>query len=141
MASTIGYVQCPNCGQNDCYNDYNYKSGENYTFCNECGYVHDLYIKRDDDDNSVVINGEIQFLEKIIDNPWGCYTFTGQNTGKQVGTINPEEEFIKTFEPYDKEILKTIIISRYVNGEIVKSNAYNILLNIKRNNVLNEIIK
>jgi uncharacterized Zn finger protein len=136
MASTIGYVQCPNCGQNDCYNDYNYKSGEDYTFCNECGYVHDLYIKRDDDDNSVVINGEIQFLKVIIDNPWGCYTFENQ-----VGTIKSEEEFIKTFESYDKDRLQKGIISRYINGKIIKSSPYNILLNIKRNNVLNEIIK
>ena len=43
MGSVIDYIECPNCSY-EAYNDYYYKTGEEYTMCNNCGYSYSAQI-------------------------------------------------------------------------------------------------
>ena len=45
MGSVIDYIECPRCGQPNCFNDYYYKTGEEFTNCPDCGYYVSIVIK------------------------------------------------------------------------------------------------
>lgn len=54
MGSTIDYMDCPYCHSEDSYIvDYYYKRNEEFCFCEKCGSHHNVYIKRDEEDNYV----------------------------------------------------------------------------------------
>lgn len=53
MGSVQDCVKCPKCGEYSYVRDYYYKSGEEYCFCSNCGYVHNVELKRDENKNSI----------------------------------------------------------------------------------------
>ena len=38
MGSVQSAIKCPSCGYSECWNDFYYKTGENYIMCGRCGY-------------------------------------------------------------------------------------------------------
>jgi len=47
MGSVQTNIECPECKSMECIEDFYYKSNEIHTFCSNCGYFKEHYIKRD----------------------------------------------------------------------------------------------
>ena len=46
MGSVMSYVECPQC-RRPAFNDFYYRTGEEYTMCFSCGYRHKIVALRD----------------------------------------------------------------------------------------------
>lgn len=141
MGSVISYEKCPNCGtQDSLYGDFNYKNNEEWSSCNECGYYHSFRWDRDEDGKLKRKNEEGDFSfsnlvpkETIIKNPYGSYRIEMDDGGAQCGTI-PTEKELKEFTDHINSLkgekdfsdgVKDVIISQFINGEIVKKSILN----------------
>lgn len=68
MGSVAEYIPCPNCQSDNeegkCYNDFNYRTGEEHTFCTQCGSVWQNLLVRDADGNIATdIDGKPRYEE------------------------------------------------------------------------------
>lgn len=136
MGSVIDYIECPNCKQPDCHNELYYKSGEEYTFCDKCGYIHEHHYKRDEKGKLITKDGtdslkftNLIMVDKFIDKPFGVYTAKGEGAVSTVGVIETEEdykEFLESIEEVKKNKEKaSITFSRFVNNKITEQVVYN----------------
>jgi hypothetical protein len=121
MGSVIDYIECPNC-KHEAADDFNYKTGEEYTFCTNCGYSHTFFLKRDEDGEIVTEEDGTTwvFEENTIDNPYGCYKVsTYKSKGMAVGTLQDEQAFhlFQNEIKLDPEV-EFCSVSRFVDGEI-----------------------
>lgn len=102
MGSVIDSIECPNCF-GEATNDYYYKSGEEYTYCPNCGYSRKQHFKREknaDGDYLLVTkdgttNYEIDNLiwEDIEERPLGCYKLKQKNSiAYELGIFSTNEE-------------------------------------------------
>ena len=126
MGSVIDYTECPNCGH-EAYNDYYYKTGEEYTICNSCGYHATATYKRDDEGNLVTIDGTDDYsfdnliMEmKELKNPYGSYRISYYNTpGYGCGSLENEEQLLKLTEQVKAtDNVEYFSISQFIDGEI-----------------------
>jgi len=117
MGSVIDYIECPNC-HHEAYNDYYYKSGEEFTICYNCGYYHSYY--RSEEDN--------EFKETLIANPYGYY-HAKSSTGGVGGSLEKKEDLTELLEVVstvkENEHIKIIKLSQYINNEIIVKEVYN----------------
>lgn len=118
MGSVINDVVCPNCGQ-DASNDYYYKTGEEITICEHCGYYKSLTIKNRDKQLCDLEDEDWQVVE--IDNPYGSYRIKHKDSiAYQVGTLINEEDYeiLKKHVFDDGQDIESFTISRFVNDDI-----------------------
>jgi hypothetical protein len=137
MGSVTSYIDCPHCSK-EAWNDFNYKTGEEYTICDNCGYTNELSIVRDEEGAWVMdedgTTPQTQFKE--LKNPYGCIKIaTGQGVG-QLYSVPDEGEFrelCKTLnnfvvedakKPDDGNKILYITISRFENGNINNDTLY-----------------
>lgn len=122
MGSVINYELCPHCMNEFMYDEFNYKTGEFNQFCQDCGYVNELYMKRDKEGKIVKINPDkpltfdnIEYGKHIVNNPYGAFKIELVEGSTTFGTLKDEEEYNK----YVSEILSMndqinkAIVSRY----------------------------
>jgi Zn ribbon nucleic-acid-binding protein len=126
MGSIIDYIACPNCGQ-EAYNDYYYKTGEEYINCQKCGYHYSATYKTDDKGKFVTKDGTENYtLDNLIMEvneikfPYGAYRYTVKD---QIGTACGSAETEEGWEDIKKAIceiegVESLTLSRYINGEI-----------------------
>jgi Zn ribbon nucleic-acid-binding protein len=141
MGSVISHGNCPTCGTKDSlYTDFNYKNNEEWSSCNECGYHHSFTWERDEEGKlkRKDENGDFSFsnlvpVEKLIENPFGCYRIELKEGGAQCGTLITEEEktefvkhidSLKNEEKFTKDV-EDVFISQFINGQIVKKSILN----------------
>jgi len=136
MGSVISYIECPNCRSEECFEDFYYKTGEVYTRCPECGYVHDVNIKRDDNGKAILTDLEkeatfdnITYVDTLIENPYGSYRANSVKGGATVGTLRTKEDYDNLVADIAKnaqgdENLKSVIVSRFTEGKIVKETLF-----------------
>ena len=119
MGSVIDTIECPRCKQ-EAINDFYYKTGEEYTTCHNCGYYSSLTIIDREKPLSDPNNWKLVESHK----PFGSYRIaTFQGPGYQVGTLETEDDYLRfKFEMDRHPEIKSAIVSRYVNGEIVTEN-------------------
>jgi len=118
MGSVIDYPACVNCGC-ESYNDYNYRTGEEFTFCANCGYNHRYQLKTRDKKITEVTKDDYE--EILVDKPYGAYIIkTIDGMGEQIGTIEDEDHYNKltSFMVTQHDKLKLFQINQYINGEI-----------------------
>lgn len=135
MGSIIDYIACPNCGT-EAYNDFYYKTGEEYTRCNNCGYSYSATYKRDDNGDFITKDGtdDYDFNNLIMEideikNPYGAFRYKVKgDIGFVCGTLREEgdlqfiEHEIAQLEKENK--LEYFAISRLIDGEIVVENIF-----------------
>lgn len=124
MGSVIDYADCPNCGQ-EAHNEFYYKSGEDYVVCHHCGYYKSLTLKDAAKEKklSEITEDDYEFHE--LRNPYGSYRLKAKDTVfTQVGSIGSEEHFEHLKENLNYDQVESFEISRYLDGQIVKTMIY-----------------
>jgi len=124
MGSVISDIECPNCGQ-EAYNDYYYKTGEEYINCNNCGYHYSATIKNRDKRLDELTDDDWEIIE--IKNPYASFRIKIYDSiGYQCGSLTNEDELDKLKQQLEESIhagveVEYFSISRFVNGEIVET--------------------
>jgi hypothetical protein len=131
MGSVIDYIECPNCEQ-EAFSDYYYKTGEQYTNCNSCGYHYSFIIKRDEEGKMIKKDESKDFAvdnvvreENELNNPYGAYRIKQYDSvATQCGTLTDKkhyDEFVSHVLslPIEERDIEFCTISRFINGEIV----------------------
>ena len=125
MGSVIDYIDCPKCG-NESYNEFYYKSGEEYIFCDHCGYTRKFFIDNWDDKDKKQEDALPEWvpsfkLEEVVG--FGCYKIRlKEAVGMEVGTfIQPTatEDFLNTIKSCEYEIAHAEY-STFVDGVVTK---------------------
>ena len=134
MGSVIDYIECPHC-KSEAYNDFYYKTGEEYINCQNCGYHYSATYKRDDNGEFVTKDGTNNYTfdnliteTKELKNPYGAYRIKHYDSvAYQCGSLSNEDELDNLKEWINKECndVEYFSISRFVNGEIVVENIIN----------------
>lgn len=126
MGSVIDYIECPNCS-GEAYNDFYYKTGEEYVNCQNCGYHYSATYKRDDEGEFVTKDGtdNYEFDNLIMEthelkNPYGSYRIKHyESVAFQCGGIENEEQYNELKEQVNKlDNVEFFSISRFIDGEI-----------------------
>jgi Zn ribbon nucleic-acid-binding protein len=121
MGSVIDYIECPNC-KTEAYNDFYYKTGEEYVNCNNCGYHYSATIK----DRTKLINELTEDDFEIIElkDPYGAYRIKFYNSpGYTCGSLGSEEQLNELKSELEESIhagvtIEYCTVSRFVDGEI-----------------------
>lgn len=122
MGSVIDYIECPRCKQENCIDDFYYKSGEEYINCPDCGYHRVFHYKRDE-------NGK--FLKKDeakeihIENPYGAYRVETTLGGATCGTLETDDDYQKFVSEIvsltnQEHNIKEVVVSKLVGDKIEK---------------------
>jgi hypothetical protein len=131
MGSVIGNIECPNCKSEECFEDYYYKTGEEYVNCPDCGYHRSFTIKRDEQGKMIKLDESKELAvdnvireEKHIENPFGAYRVES-SVGASCGTLETEEDYEKFVSEIvsltnQENDIKEATVSRLVNGKIEK---------------------
>jgi DNA-directed RNA polymerase subunit RPC12/RpoP len=126
MGSVIDYIECPHCGQ-EAYDDFYYKTGEEYVNCQNCGYHYSATYKRDKEGKFITKDGtenyEFENLimeEKELKNPYGAYRIKiFESPATECGSLESEEQFIILLANVrEQDNVEYFSISRFVDGEI-----------------------
>jgi hypothetical protein len=126
MGSVQTEVECLNCN-NNAYNDFYYKTGEELIVCSHCGYFYSRFFKRNEDGKLITKDGTTNFdfdnliiEEKEIKTPFGHYTIKRyDDIGYSCGTIETENQYNTLVETVSKEDnVESITISRLIDDEI-----------------------
>lgn len=131
MSSVMSVSECPNCKQESLSSDFYYESGEEYMYCRECGYLYNFTFKRDEDGEFIKIDedGDVDDIDNLqtniesIENPFGAFQLEQKDGISQCGTLIDEadyESFVKQVKGIKDKRLKKAIVSRLVDGKIVK---------------------
>lgn len=140
MGSVSSYGVCPNCGNNEMYEECWYKTGEEFMSCNQCGYHFEAFFRRDEKgclvlkDDTKGINGDNLFMDvKKIDKPFGAYRIQFKEKGAQCGTLETEQhyaEFLTTIEAYtttdNEPEIDFVQVNRYVDGVHTSEDIYGV---------------
>jgi Zn ribbon nucleic-acid-binding protein len=133
MGSVIDFIECPRCKSEDCFDDYYYKTGEEYISCPDCGYNRSSFIKRDDEGNMFKIDEDRDFAidnvvreETLLEEPYCAFMIRYEDGVGSGGAIPTKEEYdifvsdivSMTNQPDHK--MEEVTISRFVDGEIKK---------------------
>jgi hypothetical protein len=129
MGSVLDYIECPNC-QKEAYSDYYYKTGEEYTNCQNCGYHYSATYKTDKEGKYVTKDGSENYTfdnlimeEKELKNPYGAYRYRTSGTVSTVcGSIATEkeaEDFRVEMKLAYKDHIDFAQISRVFEGEVL----------------------
>lgn len=117
MGSVLDFIECPNC-KHEASDDFYYKTGEEYIFCQNCGYHRSAtIINRDKALNEL---SDVDWEIKENKHPFGAYRIsTRGNIGYQCGSLSSEQEYndLKTDVLIDPD-LDYASISRFIDGEI-----------------------
>lgn len=124
MGSVSEYHKCPNCISEECFTDFLYKSGEEFTTCSDCGYCRYHRLKRDEKGECVKDEkDDYVFESNELKNPFGAYCAKNKDAkGYECGSFENEAEF-KNFEKYVKNAphIEFACISQFINGEIKRT--------------------
>lgn len=117
MGSVIDYIECPNCGQ-EAYDDFYYKTGEEYINCQNCGYHKSATIINRDKALNELTDEDWEVHE--LKNPYGAFKiqFEG-DPGTHCGSLESEDGLNSMKEQLSKmEGVCSFAVSRFVDGEI-----------------------
>lgn len=118
MGSIIDYIECPNCGQ-EAYDDFYYKTGEEYINCNNCGYHRSATIINRDKALNELTNEDWEIHE--LKNPYGAYRYkTVGDIGTMCGSVESKEAFEAVKKAVaEMENIEYFSLSRLIGDEII----------------------
>jgi hypothetical protein len=127
MGSTIESITCQHCGNTETYYEFYYKTGEEYTNCNKCGYYYSSMWKRDDNGLLMTKDGTDDLSwENLINethelaDPYGAYTikYIGE-TITRCGSIVDEHGLTEIINNVKQDsTVELFSVSRFVDGKI-----------------------
>jgi len=120
MGSVISDIECPNCGQ-EAYNDFYYKTGEEYINCNNCGYHYSATIKNRDKRLDELTDDDWEIIE--IKHPYASFRIKMYDSiGYQCGSFTNENELNELKQEISKrDDVELFTISQLIDGEIVET--------------------
>ena len=133
MGSVMGQIECPRCKSEECFEDYYYKTGEEYISCPDCGYHRSFFIKRDEEGKMIKLDESKELAvdnvireESLLEEPFGAYLIRyegGSGSGGAIPTEDDYNTFVSdivslTNQPDHK--MESVVVSRFVDGEIKK---------------------
>lgn len=125
MGSVIDYIECPNC-LHEAYNDYYYKTGEEYTMCNNCGYSYSAQIINRDKPLDELTDEDWKIEE--LKHPYGSYRIQVKgDIGFGCGPLPTEQSFEDLKSEIEKRAaeIEYFAVSAFINGEIVVNELIN----------------
>jgi len=131
MGSVMSDTECPKCKFPYAWCDYYYKSGEQYIFCDRCGFSHSVELIRDPKyGNQIKLQAEQLIKEGKIEE---ALKITG-NTGwtRSVPLGDGKSKDVPIAEWTDEEKIKTIQDTRF-NRFCKKDKDGNFVWDVKRN--------
>lgn len=121
MGSVQDYIKCPECA-GVAFNDFYYKTGEEYTFCKRCGLSETWTIKRNDEKQPMFDKkGRLQ-LEHNKEKGYGVYRIMNHEGFGQYGCFNEPitdeviEDFRKIFQQDDVDE-ESSYLAKWEDGE------------------------
>ena len=116
MGSVIDYIDCPSCG-NEAYNDFYYKTGEEYTNCSHCGYHYSATIKNRDKKLNELTEEDWEIKE--LKNPYGAFKIKQYDTiGYLCGSIENEEHLNELKTNCENDLtVEYLFVYKIVDGE------------------------
>jgi len=126
MGSVIDYIECPNCKQ-EAYDDFYYKTGEEYINCQHCGYNYSAQWKSDEQGKFITKDGTENYefdnliMEtKELKNPYGAFRIKYYDSvGYECGSLESEEDFVKILANVrEQKELESFTVSRFINEEV-----------------------
>jgi hypothetical protein len=133
MGSVMGQIECPRCKSEECFEDYYYKTGEEYISCPDCGYHHSSFIKRDEEGKMIKIDESKELAvdnvvreEILLEEPFGAYLTRYEGGSGSGGAILTEDDYntfvsdIVSLTNQPDHKMELVTISRFVDGEIKK---------------------
>jgi Zn ribbon nucleic-acid-binding protein len=128
MGSVLDQIECPNCKQ-EATMDFYYKTGEEYVFCQNCGYNHSHTYRRDENGELVTKDGtdDYSFDNLIMDvkelkHPYGAFRVHYEDSvGYGCGSLENEESYdtLKaSVLSMDGLVIDYATVSRFIDGEI-----------------------
>ena len=117
MGSVIDYIECPNC-KCEAYDDFYYKTGEEYINCNNCGYHYSATIINREKNLDELTEADWKIRE--LKNPYGSYRLKIYDAvGVECGSLKNEEQFNELKQNVSEmDTVEYFSISRFVDGEI-----------------------
>ena len=115
MAEVIDEIDCVVCNSNAIH-EFNYKTGEEFIHCKECGYHRRMYITNWDEQGSPNWSAEYEIFE--CKEPFGAFEVRYKNGLGECGTFiekENEEEFLDQVDTLKDEI-ESATIKKYVGG-------------------------
>jgi len=136
MGSVQDYIECLVCKE-DLFSDFYYKTGEEYLFCEHCGYSYSARYKRDEYGVFVTKDGteNFSFSNLILEtdenhNPYGAYKikFKSDNNNQfgggaiEVGALENVDEWNDIFLEVmrNKHEIEEFNLNRFVDGCLIK---------------------
>jgi Zn ribbon nucleic-acid-binding protein len=125
MGSIIDYIECPNCKSENIHSEFWYKTGEEYSFCDKCGYSKKAFIKNRDKKLDELTDEDWDIAE--VKNPYGIFKASSKgNPGFLLGTLETEQDleelkskiFGEEITTESGLIVDTFVVSRFIDGEI-----------------------
>lgn len=129
----MGYIECPRCKSEECFEDYYYKSGEIYISCPDCGYHYSSSIKRDDEGKMIKLDESRELAvdnvvreETLLEEPFGAYLIRYEEGMGSGGTLRTEDDYhlfvsdIVSLTNQSEHKMELVTISRFVDGKIKK---------------------
>lgn len=136
MGSVSDYIDCPRCKQYGCSSDFYYKTGEEYIFCENCGYSKSISIKNRSKPLNELKEEDWEIIENK--NPYAAFRYKSKNSvAYGAGHINKEEDLNSILENIDLDDIEEFTISRFTNNKIIISD----LKSIKRYIQLKKVLK
>lgn len=121
MGSVLDFIECPNC-KHEAFDDFYYKTGEEYIGCNNCGYHKSATIINRDKLLTELTEEDWEVVE--IKEPYGAFRIKRyEDLGTLCGTLESEEHLneLKQELEKDKEV-EYFTISQFIDGEIKTTN-------------------
>lgn len=135
MGSVVDYMMCPNCNTEEgAVVDFNYKTGEEFIHCPNCGYHRRFYITNWDkkEDEEMLVDGEStetpwtpEYEIFECKEPFGAFDVRYIEGVGECGSFiekENEEEFMEQVQDLiEQGVVESATISKYVDGQIIKT--------------------
>lgn len=99
MGYVDSYIDCPRCGE-ECFDTFNYRTGESITSCEHCGYTVEISLVRDEEGKMVLKHGETEYIPRNglvkytrLLQPFGAYKITGVGGGGSSGVLFDRKDY------------------------------------------------
>lgn len=132
MGHVQDFIKCPRCKSNNCVMNYYYNTGEEYSWCSDCGYRRTLEIDRDENGDIIMKDKSKGFTADNIywtvtgsEEPFGhgmAEFMDGCGVGKTLESKNDYNEYVSFIKNAfkNRDDIKEVTVSRFVGGKIIK---------------------
>lgn len=131
MGSVQSNIECKRCKSEEAFEDYNYRSGEFFNSCPDCGRTENHYFKRDDEGKYLRADETKDFtydnlipVSDIVDNPYAAYRIDYDRGGEGGHLLTKEnyDEFVAHVVSFTNQENDIVLAStsRFEDGKIIK---------------------